>query len=472
MVSALIVALGSRGDTEPCFALAKSMIQSGNFHRLDICIQAEYMHLVPSDNRIHIHQFSFSTKNFAKTYYYEYFKDSLLSFFTRNFDASRPSRRCIASIVKRFFAPELPFLHEIATKENPSLLIATTLGGPIVSTVAQQLNIPMWLINFQPTTPTTAYPYYMSGNKTAAVAGKNVVQMFSHFYETPENRQNIASYEIQQEAHKTSLSEINTYRSTCCLPSMDMSDVEALFSGRLENVYILNAFSPQLIPRSMDWTEHVHQVSALAADYIPSGWSPEKKCPKLKEYLSTAKRPICVSFGSMNVAEKKTIVTRELFKGLRATGINQVVLLKGNCDLGAHNLTASDSELKRWADDHVFFSDEPSQLAWLLPQCSGLICHGGAGTTSAGLRAGIPVVIAPLFCDQFFWGHVVQGRQLGSIAEPNLRDATADAYKTALKKALSVQTIDRVEKYSQKEKNACGSMAAAELFVSSMPSTS
>ena len=32
---------------------------------------------------------------------------------------------------------------------------------------------------------------------------------------------------------------------------------------------------------------------------------------------------------------------------------------------------------------------------WLLPQCKMIVHHGGAGTTSAGLQAGIPNIVIP-----------------------------------------------------------------------------
>ena len=37
---------------------------------------------------------------------------------------------------------------------------------------------------------------------------------------------------------------------------------------------------------------------------------------------------------------------------------------------------------------------------WLFPQLSGVVHHGGAGTTSAGMRAGVPSLIKPFFGDQ------------------------------------------------------------------------
>ena len=45
---------------------------------------------------------------------------------------------------------------------------------------------------------------------------------------------------------------------------------------------------------------------------------------------------------------------------------------------------------------------------WLFPKIDAALHHGGAGTTGASLRAGIPTLIKPWFGDQFFWGARVQ----------------------------------------------------------------
>ena len=53
-------------------------------------------------------------------------------------------------------------------------------------------------------------------------------------------------------------------------------------------------------------------------------------------------------------------------------------------------------------------SDEVFTLAeahdWLFPRMAAVVHHGGAGTTAAGLRAGVPTIITPIYGDQFFWG--------------------------------------------------------------------
>ena len=45
---------------------------------------------------------------------------------------------------------------------------------------------------------------------------------------------------------------------------------------------------------------------------------------------------------------------------------------------------------------------------WLFPRIDAALHHGGAGTTGASLRAGIPTLIKPWFGDQFFWASRVQ----------------------------------------------------------------
>jgi UDP:flavonoid glycosyltransferase YjiC (YdhE family) len=41
----------------------------------------------------------------------------------------------------------------------------------------------------------------------------------------------------------------------------------------------------------------------------------------------------------------------------------------------------------------------------LLPRLRAMVHHGGAGTTHAAARAGIPQVIIPHVLDQFYWAH-------------------------------------------------------------------
>jgi UDP:flavonoid glycosyltransferase YjiC (YdhE family) len=82
---------------------------------------------------------------------------------------------------------------------------------------------------------------------------------------------------------------------------------------------------------------------------------------------------------------------------------------------------------------------------WLLPHCKMAIHHGGAGTTSAGLRAGIPGIIVPFTADQPFWGRRVNFIGAGprpiyvnNLSVENLISAIMSADDEALRKRAQV----------------------------------
>jgi UDP:flavonoid glycosyltransferase YjiC (YdhE family) len=74
---------------------------------------------------------------------------------------------------------------------------------------------------------------------------------------------------------------------------------------------------------------------------------------------------------------------------------------------------------------------------WLFPRVSAVIHHGGAGTTAASLRAGLPTIIVPYFLDQFFWGRRVHA--LGVGPKPILRKRLE---ASALARAIEMATGD------------------------------
>ncbi|MGQ7754229.1 glycosyltransferase [Streptomyces sp. WC2508] len=53
------------------------------------------------------------------------------------------------------------------------------------------------------------------------------------------------------------------------------------------------------------------------------------------------------------------------------------------------------------SDDVLAIGDLPHD--WLCPRTAAVVHHAGAGTTAAGLRAGVPAVPVPVMADQPFW---------------------------------------------------------------------
>jgi sterol 3beta-glucosyltransferase len=151
---------------------------------------------------------------------------------------------------------------------------------------------------------------------------------------------------------------------------------------------ILCAWSPEVVPPSMDWPQSVHITGyyffPLDASYQPPA--------ELASFLEAGAPPVCISFGSM-VNKKAVEIDRIVRDALKRTG-NRGVILSGWAGIKAEST----------AD--LLYLDAASH-DWLFPKCSMVIHHGGAGTTAAGLRAGVPNIVVPFTADQPFWGRQV-----------------------------------------------------------------
>jgi UDP:flavonoid glycosyltransferase YjiC (YdhE family) len=80
--------------------------------------------------------------------------------------------------------------------------------------------------------------------------------------------------------------------------------------------------------------------------------------------------------------------------------------------------------------DRVFFVRHAPH-DWLFQRVSAAVHHGGAGTTAAAVRAGIPSVIVPFYGDQPFWARCLHR---AGVAPPALdrKVLSVDALAAAL----------------------------------------
>jgi UDP:flavonoid glycosyltransferase YjiC (YdhE family) len=88
------------------------------------------------------------------------------------------------------------------------------------------------------------------------------------------------------------------------------------------------------------------------------------------------------------------------------------------------------------------FAVESVPFSWLFPRMAAVVHHGGAGTTAAGLRAGVPSVVVPFFGDQPFWGSRVAELGVGPAPIP-LRTLTVDRLSNAIHTTVTDQTMRR-----------------------------
>lgn len=122
--------------------------------------------------------------------------------------------------------------------------------------------------------------------------------------------------------------------------------------------------------------------------------------PELAAFISAGAPPVYIGFGSLMVDNPQKL-TQDIVAAAEAAGV-RVLLSRGWGKLG-EGVALPDSVLS--------IGDVPHD--WLLPRCSAVVHHGGAGTTAAGLLAACPTTIIPFFGDQHFWGGVVARAGVG-----------------------------------------------------------
>jgi sterol 3beta-glucosyltransferase len=161
---------------------------------------------------------------------------------------------------------------------------------------------------------------------------------------------------------------------------------------------ILHGWSPSVLGQPPDWGEWLHTTGYWFLER-PGEWRAPRE---LSDFLDSGPTPVFVGFGSMNNIAAR-MLTDIVLQALELTG-QRGILATGWGGMGYADLP-----------DTVFrVEDVPHD--WLFQRVKAAIHHGGAGTTAASLRAGVPTLVVPFFADQPFWGWRVA--ELGVGPEP------------------------------------------------------
>jgi len=154
-------------------------------------------------------------------------------------------------------------------------------------------------------------------------------------------------------------------------------------------------FSEQLIERPKDWAPH-YQVTGFF--FLPTGIIGIGD-EVLTTWFQNGAAPVYIGFGSIPVPDPALLAA--VVNDLLATGNHRIILCKGW------------SKLPGLPSHANLFIVEQVNHAWLLPQCTCAIFHGGAGTLAAVLKAKIPVIIVSIFGDQPIWGKIAVRKKIG-----------------------------------------------------------
>lgn len=214
---------------------------------------------------------------------------------------------------------------------------------------------------------------------------------------------------------------------------------------------VLHGISPTIYPRPSDWRAGAEVVGYWWPPSPGPDWTPD---PALAEFLAAGPAPIYVGFGSMGEKQGQRL-NEAVTEAIRRTG-RRAVVARGWADLSVEG------------PDVLMVDEVPHD--WLFPRVAAVVHHAGAGTTAAGLRAGVPAVPVPFAWDQPFWARRLHdlgvapevvpakrltGKRLAAAIEragsPEVRPVAADLVRTIGAEDGAGRVLEFVEELDRRE---------------------
>ena len=255
--------------------------------------------------------------------------------------------------------------------------------GMVAHHVGEKLGIPTFLASLQPIMPTSQFPSVIAPARLRLGGGYNRV---SH----------LATEQAFWQPWRRQFNRVR--RELLGLPPLPLGGIGPhLRRQRTPHLY---GFSPAVVPPPTDWPAWAH----VTGYWFPTTSSLWKVPAELDEFLAVGPPPVCVGFSSLKVGDPG-VLTETVVAALRSAG-QRGVLLQGWGALQAG----------RHGSDMLVIDSVPHD--YLFERVAAVVHPGGAGTSAACLRAGVPSVVLPGFADQFFWAQRLA--DLG-VAPPPLR---------------------------------------------------
>ncbi|RDX56200.1 hypothetical protein OH76DRAFT_1396537 [Lentinus brumalis] len=411
--------IGSRGDVQPYIALAKGLMADG--HRVRIATHGEFKEWVES----HGIEFGYVGGDPAElmricvengTFTVAFLKEGVQKF-----------RGWIDDLLKTSW--------EACQGTDVLIESPSAMAG---YHIAEALKIPYFRAFTMTWSRTRAYP---------------------HAFAVPEHKMggnyNYMTYVLfDQVFWRGTAGQINRWRrNTLGLAGTSLDKMEP------HKIPFLYNFSPTIVPPPLDWPEWIRVTGYWfldAADVSSKKWEPPQDLLDfMDEARKTNKKVVYIGFGSIVVPDPKTM-TRCVIDAIVQSGV-YAILSKGWSDRLVKNAPAQTEPEEPLPRQIYPISSVPHD--WLFKQIDAACHHGGAGTTGASLRAGIPTIIKPFFGDQFFWADRVEALGIGSA----VRKLTVDSLSQALHEATTNQKlIDRAKLVGEQIRSENGVATAME----------
>lgn len=374
----VIVAPGSRGDVAPYTGLGARLSQAG--HDVTISAHAPFRDLVEGAG-LAFHQLP----------------GDLLAVISVPSSDRPPSPRFLSGRINELNR----YLHDVgqgalaAAEAADTLLVNST--APFAYHVAEGLGLPSMGVYLQPFEPTGDFASVLTtsarslGRHGNRIVGELLLTMAPFHRAAAELR---AQLGLAQESARVT----RRRQAAAQWP-------------------VFHGYSPAVLPRPKDWRAGL-EVTGYWWPQDLDGWTPPET---LREFLAAGSPPVLITFGSM-AAGAGPWLSELVAAAVRRAGVRAVV------QTGAAELAVEPG------DDVLPLGSAPH--SWLFPRMAAVVHHGGAGTTGAGVRAGVPTVITPIYADQPLWGRRIAELGLGPRPIPFTR-LTADRLAASIREAVT-----------------------------------
>ncbi len=377
-----IIALGSRGDVEPYIALGKGLTRAGYSVRL--LTHENYQRLVTAQG-LDFQPLYGNVQELMETPKMRELTERG-NFLAIAAHTAKESKRAAVAWAQA---------GSIACA-GMDLIVAGVGGASVALALAEKLNIPLLRAYIFPFTPTSAFPAIVLPQSWGKLGG--IFNRLSH---------HLLRQMMWQGARAGDTLARQQVLDLPAAPLLGLDD-----SARSTRFPTLYGFSPAVIHPPADW-KNTYVTGYWYAEPAPD-WTPPQT---LVNFLDAGKPPIYVGFGSMG--NRDPAATTDLVLTALARTQQRAIVLSGWGGLQTDNLP-----------DSVYCLDSVPH-SWLFPRVAAVVHHGGAGTTAAGLRAGVPSIIIPFFGDQPFWGQRVADLGVGTAPIPR-KQLTVERLATAI----------------------------------------
>ncbi|GGT50727.1 glycosyltransferase [Streptomyces purpureus] len=341
--------VGSRGDVAPFTGLAEGLVDAG--HEVTVVTHGRFESLV-STTRAGFHPLPVDPQAELRSEWGS----------TLHRSGTGPGKLVRVVAMARALAGDMTEALLRAARSSDILLLSGSVA-PLGYAIAEGLALPSIGLHLQPLHPTRQFaPPMTGGGSWGALANR-----------AAGHGVNLALDQIYAPA-------AHALRRRLGLPPRTLQGQRRARERRRWPV--LHGYSPHVAPRPRDWRPGL--------DATGYWWPPDTSTQlpsALRDFLAAGPAPVFIGTGSITVPDPSRF-SGQIREALRTAG------LRGVIQEGWAGLRVD-------GDDMITIGEVPHSL--LFPHMAAVVHHAGAGTTAAGLRAGVPAVPVPIHFAAGFW---------------------------------------------------------------------